>query len=137
MVSSDAFESANRRARDLEARVPRAIAVKYDRKTRRIVIHLKSKLIVSVSPEDVEGLAGATPSQLEKIEISPSGFGLYFPEIDADVYVPGLLEGLLGSRAWMAARMGEAGGKATSPAKKRASRANGRLGGRPRKPAAR
>lgn len=137
MVSSDAFESANRRARDLEARVPRAIAVKYDRKTRRIVIHLKSKLIVSVSPEDVEGLAGATPSQLEKIEISPSGFGLHFPEIDADVYVPGLLEGLLGSRAWMAARMGEAGGKATSPAKKRASRANGRLGGRPRKPAAR
>ena len=33
----------------------------YDHKTRRIVLHLSSKLIVSFSPDDVEGLNGALP----------------------------------------------------------------------------
>jgi hypothetical protein len=74
---------------------------------------------------------------LDPIEISPSGFGIHFPKLDADLYLPALLEGLLGSRAWMAARLGARGGKATSPAKISAARANGRLGGRPRKTEAR
>jgi hypothetical protein len=45
------------------------------------------------------------------------------------------LEGLLGSRQWMAARLGQRGGKARSASKTAASRANGKLGGRPRKAA--
>lgn len=132
MASIDNFEKANRRARELQSTVPHAVSAKYERRTGRIVIHLSSKLIVSVAPEDVEGLESAAPSQLGKIEISPSGFGLHFPAIDADIYVPGLLEGLLGSREWMAARLGAAGGKSMSRAKKAASRVNGRLGGRRR-----
>ena len=97
------------------------------------MIHLSSKLIVSFSPEDVEGLEHAKPLQLAKIEISPSGFGIHFPALDADLYVPGLLEGLLGSRAWMASRLGQIGGRSRSKAKKRALKANGKLGGRPPK----
>jgi hypothetical protein len=34
---------------------------------------------LTFSPKNVEGLEHATPNQLSKIEISPSGFGLYFP----------------------------------------------------------
>lgn len=84
-------------------------------------------------PKDAQGLENAKPSDLEQIEISPSGFGIHFPKIDADIYIPALLEGILGSRKWMAARLGEAGGRSTSRAKKAASKANGRLGGRPKK----
>ena len=73
--------------------------------------------------------------QLDEIEITPSGFGLHFPRLDADIYVPGLLEGFLGSKKWMAARLGQLGGQSRSRAKKSASRANGRLDGRPRKAA--
>jgi hypothetical protein len=69
---------------------------------------------------------------LKHIEISPSGLGLHFPALDVDLYLPALLEGYLGSRQWMASAMGKAGGCVTSDAKARASRANGRLGGRPR-----
>jgi hypothetical protein len=47
-------------------------------------------------------LEKATPAQLEPIEISPSGFGIHFPKLDADLYLPALLEGFLGSRKWMA-----------------------------------
>jgi len=133
MASRDDFELANQRGKDLEGSVPRAIDAHYDRKAGRVVIQLSSKLIVSFSPRDVEGLEGAGASQLTEIEISPSGFGLHFPAVDADIYVPGLLEGILGSKKWMASRLGQIGGQSRSRAKKAASRANGRLGGRPRK----
>src|SRR5664280_1635646 len=133
MGSRDYFEQANQRAKDLEARIPRALSAHYDRKTGRIVVHLSSKLIVSFSPDDVEGLEGARPSQLDNVEITPSGFGIHFPDMDADLYVPGLLEGFLGSKTWMASRLGQIGGQSSSKAKKAAARANGRLGGRPRK----
>ena len=83
---------------------PRAISARYDSKTRLIVVHLSSKLIISFSPHDVEGLENARPSQLKKIQISPTGRGIHFPAIDADIYIPGLLLGLMGSRKWMAAR---------------------------------
>ena len=133
MASRDDFKRANERAKDLEARIPQAVSAHYNRKTGRIVIDLSSKLIVSFSPADAEGLEGAQPSQLKEIEISPSGFGLHFPAVDADLFVPGLLEGFLGSKSWMASRLGQAGGRSTSKVKKASSRANGRLGRRPRK----
>lgn len=69
------------------------------------------------------------------IEISPGGLGLHFPMLDADLYLPALLEGIFGSRKWMAGMMGRSGGLTKSPAKAAASRENGKIGGRPRKPA--
>ena len=127
------FKLANERAREMKAAMPRAIAAHYDRKSGRIVIDLSSKLSVTFSPHDAQGLEKAKPSQLEDIEISPSGFGIHFPRIDADIYLPALLEGFLGSRKWMAARLGQGGGRSRSAAKKAAAKANGKLGGRPKK----
>jgi len=133
MGSRDNFELANRRAKQLQASIPRAVSARYDRKNRRIEIQLSSNLRVSFSPRDAQGLGEATPSQLQEIEISPSGFGIHFPKLDADLYLPAILQGFLGSRKWMASRLGQVGGKSRSAAKKAASRANGKLGGRPRK----
>ncbi|MCB1659588.1 MAG: DUF2442 domain-containing protein, partial [Pseudomonadales bacterium] len=82
-----------------------------------------------------EGLSHAKPSQLAEIEISPTGLGLHFPTLDADLYIPSLLEGLFGSSHWMAAGLGKLGGSSRSEAKAAASRSNGKLGGRPRKTA--
>jgi hypothetical protein len=115
--------------------VPKAIAVRYDRATGRIVIHLSSKLDVSFSPHDAQGLEHSKPSQLDEVEISPSGFGIHFPKLDADLYLPSLLERFLGSRRWMASRLGQVGGKSRSAAKRAAAKANGRMGGRPKKAA--
>jgi hypothetical protein len=131
------FVAANRRARELQASIPNVVSARYDRQRGRIVIKLRPNLELSFPPKDVEGLEKANPSQLEQIEISPSRFGLHFPKLDADIYVPGLLEALFGSRKWMAARLGQAGGRARSRAKQAASKTNGRLGGRPKKVAVR
>jgi Protein of unknown function (DUF2442) len=129
------IEQANRRAREFAASHPRAVEARYDSRTGQIVVRLSSRLSVAFSPQDAEGLEGATPAQLEPIEISPSGFGLYFPKLDADLYLPALLEGFLGSKRWMASRLGETGGRSRSAAKTSAARKNGRAGGRPRKTA--
>jgi hypothetical protein len=133
MAIHNHFEVANRRAKRLRSSIPRALAAHYDRTSGRIVIRLSSGLDVSFSPRDAQGLEHARPSQLESITISPSGFGIYFPKLDADLYLPGLLEGFLGSRRWMASRLGQTGGKSRSSAKRAAAKVNGKLGGRPKK----
>jgi hypothetical protein len=60
------------------------------------------------NPADVEELHAARPADLTVIEITPSGFGLYWPRVDADVSIPGLLQGIFGSRKWEAKRTAEA-----------------------------
>ena len=133
MGLDEQIEQATRRAAELQATHPRAVSAHYDRHLGRVVIRISSGLDVAFSPEDAEGLAGAGPAQLEPIEISPSGFGIHFPKLDADIYLPALLEGFLGSRRWMAGRLGSEGGKQRSAAKTSAAKKNGRLGGRPKK----
>ena len=63
MALRDDFELANECARELETSVPRAVAAHYDRKTGRIVLELSSKVIVSFSPRDAEGLEDARRSK--------------------------------------------------------------------------
>jgi len=133
MESRDTLDLATARARELQSSFPRAVSARYDRKNRRIEIRLSSNLIVSFSPSDAQGFEKAAPSELQEIEISPSGFGIHFPKLDADLYLPSILQGFLGSEKWMASRLGQMGGKSRSAAKRTASRTNGKLGGRPRR----
>jgi Protein of unknown function (DUF2442) len=132
MAIRDEFTLANARAHKRQATHPRAVAARYDPCGNRVVVSLSNDVDLSFPPHAAQGLETATPSDLDTIDISPSGFGLHFPKLDADLYVPGLLEGFLGSERWMAARLGERGGKARTAAKAIASRKNGKLGGRPR-----
>ena len=131
--SKEAIAAANTRASTRLARTPTAMAARYDRRSGRVVIDLSNGLSIAFRPQQAQGLEHATPDQLRTIDISPSGLGLHFPALDADLYLPGLLQGFLGSRRWMAAQLGKAGGRAKSAAKTAAARANGKLGGRPKK----
>jgi hypothetical protein len=116
-MESAEFERANAKAREMQASTPRVVAARYDRRLGRVVLSLSSKVELRFAPGDAQGLEKATPAELETIEVSPSGFGIHFPKLDADLYVPALLEGFLGSQAWMAARLGEKGGRWRSAAK--------------------
>ena len=130
-ISRAQFNAANRRGAAAVARGPVAQAVRYDGRRALIVITLKGGCEFSFPVAMAEGLSGAPRSKLSKIEISPSGLGLHWPLLDADLYVPGLIEGVFGSRRWMQ-HIGQLGGQARSEAKARASRENGKRGGRPR-----
>jgi hypothetical protein len=96
-----------------------------------IVITLEGGCEFSFPAALAEGLASAPRSKLAKIKVSPNGLGLHWPLLDADLYVPALIEGAFGSRRWMQ-QIGKLGGSSRSAAKTKASRANGKRGGRPR-----
>ncbi|MDQ2924534.1 MAG: DUF2442 domain-containing protein [Acidobacteriota bacterium] len=105
----------------------------YDPKLHKVILFLSNDAWFAFNPDNAQGLEGATTAQLKKIEITPSTFSIRFPLLDAFFDVTALLQGNFGTRKWMAARLGAAGGASRSKAKVTAARANGTLGGRPRK----
>jgi hypothetical protein len=110
-----------------------AVSARYDRRRSRIIVVLNTGVELAFPTRLAEGLAGASPEDLADIEISPAGLGLHWPRLDADLYVPALLQGVFGSKSWMARELGAEGGRARTVAKVAASRENGRRGGRPKK----
>ncbi len=112
-----------------------AVSARYDRRRSRVVVALNTGVEIAFPARLAEGLAGASPENLANIEISPAGLGLHWPRLDADLYVPALLQGVFGSTSWMARLLGAEGGRARTVAKVAASRKNGRKGGRPKKAA--
>lgn len=109
------------------------VSARYDRRAARIVVDLNTGAQFAVPARSIEGLAEAAPDDLSQIEISPSGLGLAWPALDVDVYVPALLQGVFGSKRWMAALLGASGGRVSSAAKTAAARRNGQKGGRPKR----
>jgi hypothetical protein len=118
-------------ARLLDAE-PLAKTVFHDRRLNLLIVELSNGRRLVLPVEELQGLRGATHKQLENYELVGGGAGITWPDIDADLYVPSLIEGLYGTKRWMS-ELGQKGGASTSKAKQAASRANGAKGGRPRK----
>jgi hypothetical protein len=114
-------------------REARAVAAEYDPVRRWVLITFNTGGAVGVPSDAIEGLSEADANTLANVEITPSGFGLYWPALDIDVYLPSLMAGIFGSRKWMAAEFGAAGGRARTTSKVAAAQENGKKGGRPRK----
>ena len=131
-LTQQAFAAAKARG-EKRLRGPRAESAHYDSERDRVIVRLTTGIEIGFAPRDAEGLQHASRDDLAEIEIEAFGLGIHFARLDADLYVPALLEGVLGSKSWMAARLGAAGGRARSSAKAAASRNNGKRGGRPRK----
>lgn len=104
----------------------------FDDKTRRIVIEFTAGDEYRFPPEWAQGLGDATDAQLSNVDIFPSGCALRWPDLDIDLSVPFIMEGVFGNREWMA-HIAAKGGRSTSEAKKAAARTNGKKGGRPKK----
>lgn len=83
---------------------PVAVSARYDKRVHRVVIGLSTGIDVAFPPHKAQGLETARAADLDIIQISPSGLGLHFPKLDADLYLPGILEGTLGSPGWIAGR---------------------------------
>jgi hypothetical protein len=97
-----------------------------------LIIGLSNHRRLVLPVEDIQGLEKATQDQLQNYELLGRGTGISFPDLDVDLYVPALIEGVYGNRRWMA-RIGSKGGGARTAAKRLASQANGAKGGRPKK----
>jgi Protein of unknown function (DUF2442) len=134
-ITENDLEQAEKRLAALRE-AGHAIAARYDRRNSRVVVRLNTGVELAFPAKLAEGLAGASAESLAEIEISPAGLGLHWPKLDADMYVPALLQGVFGSKNWMARQLGAIGGRSRTKAKAAAARENGRKGGRPKKTAA-
>lgn len=136
---ADATESklreAEARGRQLEASEPRAAAARFESETRRVVVDLVNGCSYAFPVELVQDFLGVADDALAEIVVDGQGFNLHWSSLEVDLYVPALVSGIFGTRAWMVGQMARLAGMARSPSKAAAARANGAKGGRPRKSA--
>jgi len=130
-VSERQIDDARKRGRQFEAHDPRAFTVRYDAKGDAISLVFADGVRLSIPRKQLQGLENGSRSQLSKIEITGNGTGLYWPLLDVDHYVLGLLEHKFGTKRWME-QMGRRGGLVRSKAKSEAAKRNGIRGGRPK-----
>ena len=127
------FEAAEARGRKMMESEPRATAARYDRETGRVAVELANGCTYIFPARLAQELHGADDEALSGIVVDGAGFNLHWPAIEADLHVPALVAGVFGTRDWMAKQWARTAGRAKTPAKAVASRANGAKGGRPRK----
>ena len=111
---------------------PRARTVEHIPDLNLLIVGLSDGRRLVLPIEDLQGLDNATHERIKNYELLGRGPGISFPDLDVDLYVPALIEGVYGNRRWMA-QLGKKGGKAKTEAKRRAAQANGAKGGRPKK----
>ena len=132
VITTDAeIEAALERAK-LHEDEPLATTVEHSQELNLLLVGLSNHRRLVLPIEDVQGLEKATHEQIQNYELLGRGTGIRFPDLDVDLYVPALMEGVYGNRRWMA-ELGRKGGEVKSVAKRLASQANGAKGGRPRK----
>jgi hypothetical protein len=102
-----------------------AVDASYDQRDGRLMITLNNGAVVGFPLSAVPGLENATPADLSHIAVEGGGYALHVESLDVDISVPQLLADQLGSTLMKRAVV-----------RANASRTNGRLGGRPRKPKA-
>ena len=110
---------------------PRAASAAYDPAAREVRVRMHNGASFAVPVRMLDELDGASDEDLAGVEVPPSGFGLHWRALDADIALTGILDAAFGSvvRSGIARKAGAT----RSSAKSRASRENGRKGGRPRK----
>jgi len=157
--------AANERGLETRIGAVHAIAARYDRESSQLVLTLRGGLTLLVPVVLLQGISGAAPELIERVELWGEGSALHWEELDADFAVQDVAAGSFGVRSWMqnledsglldeasirrrrdvdnllglratASKMGQKGGSARTAAKINASRANGVKGGRPRREAA-
>ena len=132
VVTTDAeIDAALKRAKlhDID---PLAQTVEHIPALNLLIVGLSNGRRLVLPVEDVQGLSKATHEQIQNYELLGRGTGIHFPELDVDLYVPALIEGVYGNRRWMA-QLGRKGGKAKTEDKRLAAQTNGAKGGRPKK----
>lgn len=132
-LTTEEFEAAILAGKKAEENEPHAAKAWFDADKRLVFVELKKTGIVMGFPVQLlQGVAEGSDEQIAAVELSPSGYGLMWEELDSHLSVPGLVAGTFGTKRWMS-ELGRKGGSVRSEAKTKSSRENGKLGGRPKK----
>ena len=127
-LTEEELRRAEARGRRMLEAEPRAAAAHYDPAAGRVVIELANSCAYAFPAQRVQDLRGANEEDLADVEVDGAGFNLHWPKLDVDLYVPALVAGVFGTRAWIARELARVAGRARSPAKAAAARSNGAKG---------
>lgn len=127
-IAPAAFAQANAAGRRRRARGPLATTARFLAGHVHVELHNGCAFIFPAALS--QDLAGARAKDLREIEVTAGGLGLHFPRLDADLYVPNLLKGVLGTKRWMSqiGALEEGAAPKAQPAS-----SDRKLGNRPRK----
>ncbi len=126
---ANALDAGRRRL----ARAFTATAVRYDPARDAVDIDLSQGFGLRLPRTAIAELATVPIGALTALELSPAGTGIDLDDHNVHINVHGLVLSLL-SPSTLAASLGKRGGAQSTAAKRESARANGRLGGRPKKP---
>lgn len=125
------IREARKRGEESLKHDPRASFAKYE--NGRVIVGLTSGWSFSFDPRIYRGLKNASDEELADVSVLGFGFVLEWEKIDQHLGVGSLVLDLLGEK-FLNAESARRLGSATTEKKKSASRTNGKLGGRPKKP---
>jgi hypothetical protein len=105
-TAQDASPKAQRSAAELRRiwnglSQPRAAAARYDRQADAVVIEFKNGVVLMVPTRLIEGVSGADPDLIARLEMDHRGLVLNWEELGAGLMIPNLMAGCFGSRRWM------------------------------------
>ena len=99
-ITEEDFNKATEQGARLLARGPLATSVRYS--LGRIHVELDNGCAFAFPASHAQMLSGAKVADLRQIEINAAGLGLHWPSLDADLWLPSLIKGVLGTKQWMA-----------------------------------
>ena len=114
-LNEEQLKRAEARGRKTLETEPRAAAARYDAATGRIVVDLANGCAYAFPARHIQDLHDASGEDLAKIEVDGAGFNLRWPSLDVDLYVPALVDGIFGNRAWMARELARVAGRTNRP----------------------
>ena len=124
------IDQARQSGEQLADSEPFAVNAWYESADQLVFIEMNNGVLMGFPSQLLQGLEDATDEQLSQVKLTSTGYGLHWETLDVDLGVPQLVSGLFGTKKWMQ-ELGRKGGAVKSKAKAKASRTNGKLGGRP------
>ena len=135
-VNDAAYAKLKARSEKNNAKPKPFQSVRFDEKRMSLAIALLGGMELALPVAEISELANVAPKHLKEARLSVGGDTIVFSAADVHISADGLLRDMLARlpREAIAAQFAASGGARTSAAKKLASAANGKLGGRPKKP---
>ena len=99
VVTTDTgVDAALERAKEFD-KEPRVTAAEHNREVDVVVVHQTTGRRLVIPREELQGLENASAAQFAEIEVF-AGLSVAWPQLDADHYLPYLLEGRYGDERW-------------------------------------